>query len=130
MDIENNGSVVASQPGSRFDISMLMPDLTVGAAPFAPASVFRFGAPNRDERRRTYARLTAVPAPAAGPRARISSQLVEKSAQVRSAFDPRQGSASATNFIALDLSISTGASADDAGTAYGPVRFQEHPPAA
>jgi hypothetical protein len=125
---ESNGSVQASQPGSRFDISMLMTDLTVGAAPFAPASALRIGAPDRDERRRAYARLSAVPAQGAGPRARISPLLLENSAQVRSAFDPRPGTA--TDFTFIDQSISIGASAVDAGTAYGPVRYQEHPPAA
>ena len=129
MENETNGSVQASQPSSPSRISMLMTDLCDGAAPFAPGSVFRLGAPNRDERRRSHARMTAVLAQGAGPRARVSSLSVEKSAQLRSALDPRRGLA--TIFISLDPTyISNGVSADDAGTAYGPVRFQEHPPAA
>jgi hypothetical protein len=129
MENETNGSVLASQPSSPSRISMLMTDDRVGAAPFATGSVVSLGAPNRDERRRSHARMTEVRAQGAGPRARVSSLPVEKSAQVRSAFDPRQGTA--TSLISLDPTyISNGASADDAGTAYGPVRYQEHPPAA
>ena len=140
MEIESNGSVLASQPSSQTSISMLMTDPRVGtsfnaAAANASASVISLGAPNRDERRRTYARLMAVPAQGAGPRARISPLLGEKSAQVRFAFDPRQGSDSGrisrdSILISTPMSISNGAPADYAGTAYGPVRYQEHPPAA
>lgn len=128
MENETNGSVLASQPSSPSRISMLMSDPRVGAAPFAPGPVFRLGAPNRDERRRSHTRMTEVRVQGAGPRARVSSLPVEKSAQVRSAFDPRRGSA--TSLISVPIYISNGASADDAGTAYGPVRYQEHPPAA
>jgi hypothetical protein len=127
VEIETKASVLAFQPSSR--ISMLMTDPRVGAASNAFGSVVCLGAPNRDERRRSYAWMTRATAQGAGPRARISPMQVEKSAQVRSAFDPRQGSATAS--ISLDsTSISNGVSADDAGTAYGPVRYQEHPPAA
>ena len=135
MEIESNGSVLASQPSSPTSISMLMTDPRVGAAPNAFASVVGLGAPNRDERRRSRASMTDAMARSAGPRARVSSRQVEKSAQVRFAFDPRQGSATAgisldSILISRPMSISTGASADYAGTAYGPVRYQEHPPAA
>jgi hypothetical protein len=133
MEIESNGSVLASQPSGPTRISMLMTDPRVGtsfntAATNAFASVDGLVAGNRDERRRSQARMTVAVAPGAGPRLWVSSLLVEKSAQVRFAFDPRQGSAPSLN--SLPSTISNGASADDAGTAYGPVRFQEHPPAA
>jgi hypothetical protein len=72
--------------------------------------------------------MTGDMAPGATPRPQVPSLQVEKSAQVRFVFDARQGSA--PSFISLPITISNGASADDAGTAYGPVRFQEHPPAA
>lgn len=128
MENETNVSVLASQQSSPIRISMLMTGVRVGAAPFAPGSALRLGAPNRDERRRSHARMTDVLAQGAGPRAQVSSLPVEKSAQVRSAFDPRQGIA--TSLSLAPTYISTGASAEDAGTAYGPVRYQEHPPAA
>ena len=128
MENETNVSVLASNQSSPTRISMLMTGVRVGAASFAPGSVLRLGAPNRDERRRSHARITDVLAQEAGPRARVSSLPVEKSAQVRSAFDSRQGIATS---LSLDPTyISNGASAEDAGTAYGPVRYQEHPPAA
>ena len=136
MENETNGSVLASQQSSPTRISMLMTGVRVGSAPFAPGSVLRLGAPNRDQRRRSHARITDALAQGAGPRARVSSLPVEKSAQVRSAFDSRQGIATPfisynSSLISLDPTyISNGASADDAGTAYGPVRYQEHPPAA
>lgn len=127
MEIETNASV-ASQPSSPTGISMLMTDPRVGAAPNAFDSIVCLGAPNRDERRRSHVQMTGATAPGAGPRARISPVRVEKSAQVRSAFDLRQGPA--TTVVSLDPTyISNGVSADDAGTAYGSVRYQEHPPA-
>jgi hypothetical protein len=127
MEIESNGSVQAFKPSSPTGISMLMTDARVGAAPNAFGSVFCLGVPDRDERRRSHAQMTGTLEQGAGPRARISTVPVEKSAQVRSAFD-RQGLATSLSFA--PTYISTGASADDAGTAYGPVRYQEHPPAA
>jgi hypothetical protein len=133
MEIESNGSVLASQPSSPTRISMLMTDPRVGtpfnaAASDAFGSIICLGAPDRDERRRSYVQMAGALAKGAGPRARVSFLSVEKSAQVRIAPDSRQDSV--TSFIALPIAISNGASADDAGTAYGPVRYQEHPPAA
>jgi hypothetical protein len=127
MEIETNGSVQAFQPSSPTGISMLMTDARVGAAPSAFGSIVCLGAPDRDERRRSHVQMTGAPEQGAGPRARTSTVSVEKSARVRSASD-RQGFATS---LSLDPTyISNGASADDAGTAYGPVRYQEHPPAA
>ena len=126
---ETNGGVTAFEPSSYQSISMLMTDPRVGAAPFAQDSVLHIGALGRDERQRNGARMTGAIAQGAGPRARVSSLQVEKSALIRSAFDPRQGFAT-TVLSPLPSYISTGVSADEAGTAYGPVRYQEHPPAA
>ena len=125
---ETNGGVTALEPSSYQSISMLMTDPRVGAA-FAPGSVIRIGALSRDMRLRSGKRLTGVIAQGAGPRARVSSLPGEKSALVRSVLDFRQDSASAV-LSPITTYISTGVSADDAGTAYGPVRYQEHPPAA
>jgi hypothetical protein len=103
--------VTASQPGNHAVISMLMTDACIDASSFVRSndSSARGG--------RSLARSMELP--------------VEKSAQMRSARDPRKGSA--TSVISLEpafISPFVGVTPDYAATDYGPVRFQEHPPAA